>query len=136
MVPIAQFKINQKTAWAGFAPMEMFTCLGAPRLVRFANRRPEYVVVVASSMGQGAIENEPTFEFVTIQHLPRFMHRLGVPDGAWTARSAMVPCLSVVVDEAYREPFRRSLEPSLRLSRKPPAGVPPSQTGLQAPITR
>ena len=40
MDPIEQFKANQKVVWSGFAPIENFTALGAPRLVRFAGIRP------------------------------------------------------------------------------------------------
>lgn len=40
MDPIEQFKANQKVVWSGFAPIESFTALGAPRLVRFAGVKP------------------------------------------------------------------------------------------------
>ncbi len=36
MDPVEQFKVGQRRAWATFAPVETFTCVGAPRLVRFA----------------------------------------------------------------------------------------------------
>ena len=56
MDAIAQFKINQKTAWAGFAAMEMLTCLAAPRLVRFAGvQRASKVLDVASGTGVVAL---------------------------------------------------------------------------------
>lgn len=40
MDSIAQFKTVQKQTWAGFAVMETFTGLAAPRLVRFAGVKP------------------------------------------------------------------------------------------------
>jgi cyclopropane fatty-acyl-phospholipid synthase-like methyltransferase len=36
MDPIALFKGAQKQAWSTFAPLEAFTGVAAPRLVRFA----------------------------------------------------------------------------------------------------
>jgi SAM-dependent methyltransferase len=40
MDPIAQFKTNQKMAWAGFATSEAFTGMAAPRLVSHAGVKP------------------------------------------------------------------------------------------------
>jgi len=40
MDPIAQFKENARQGWVSFAPLETFTGLAAPRLVRFAAFAP------------------------------------------------------------------------------------------------
>lgn len=80
------------------------------QLMRFIELNPEYVLVVASSMGQAAIPAEKTYDFLTITDLSRFMGAMGVPASGWTASPAMVPCQSVVVDEKYRECVRSGLE--------------------------
>jgi hypothetical protein len=80
------------------------------QLMDFVERSPEYVLVVASSMGQAAIPAEKTYEFLTITDLSRFMSAIGVPAGAWKESPAMVPCQSVVVDEKYWDCVRCGLE--------------------------
>jgi hypothetical protein len=84
------------------------------RLVEFTRRDPRYVVLIASSMGQAAIPAERTDEFLTITDPAVFMQALGVPSGEWSPRPAMVPVVSFVVSERYRERFSAALA-SLRL---------------------
>lgn len=79
-------------------------------LVRTAHRLGDYTVVVAGSMGQAAIPTQRTDHFLSISDLDRFMTQMDVPTGAWNARSAMVPCVSVTVDEPYRQVFRENLQ--------------------------
>jgi hypothetical protein len=79
------------------------------RLLRLAWATPGMVVLVASAMGQDAIPAERTFSFLTITDIERFMAAMGVPEGCWQARPAMVPCLSVAVDEPWQGPFREAL---------------------------
>ena len=56
MDPIAQFKENAKQGWATFAPMEMFTAPGAPRLVAFAGvTRGHEVVDIGCGTGVVAL---------------------------------------------------------------------------------
>jgi SAM-dependent methyltransferase len=56
MDPIDQFKANQKVMWAGFATMEMFTAMGAPKLVQFAGiERGTKVLDVACGTGVVAL---------------------------------------------------------------------------------
>jgi len=50
--PFAQFKEVQKTVWSNFAPVENFTCLAAPSLVRFAKiKQGDRVLDVACGTG-------------------------------------------------------------------------------------
>ena len=56
MDAIAQFKANQKAMWSGFAPIEMFTGMAAPRLVQFARvERGAKVLDVACGTGVVAL---------------------------------------------------------------------------------
>jgi len=80
------------------------------RILKFVDKHPEYLLVIASSMGQAAIPAEMTSEFLTIIDLGKFMRALGVEDQSWHARPAMVPCSCVLVDESCRERFRSTLE--------------------------
>jgi hypothetical protein len=73
------------------------------RLVNFVQSDPQYTLLVASSMGQGAIPAEKTFEFLTITDPGRFMALLGVPAEGWEERPAMVPVRCVLVQEQYRD---------------------------------
>jgi len=53
---IAQFKVNQKVAWANFAFLENLTGMTAPNLVRFANiRSGHHVLDVACGTGVVAL---------------------------------------------------------------------------------
>jgi hypothetical protein len=72
------------------------------RFVKFVDKNPEYALIIASSMGQAAIPSQKTYEFLTINNLQQFMSGLGVPSNAWEAKPAMVPCICVAVDDAYR----------------------------------
>ncbi len=78
-------------------------------LARFTHRHPEYLVVVASSMGQAAIPNKRTFEFLTVTDVAAFMAGMGLVPGDWEQRFAMVPCTSVVVRPRARDTFRDRL---------------------------
>ena len=71
-------------------------------LARFVLEHDEYVLMITGSMGQAAIPNERTYEFLTVTDADRFASQLGAPAGSWRQRFAMVPCLSLEVDEAYR----------------------------------
>jgi len=80
------------------------------RLAQFVDRHEEYVLVVASSMGQAAIPADPSDQFLTIADLETFLGQLGLQPGEWEHRPAMVPCLGVVVHDHARERLRRGLD--------------------------
>lgn len=93
--------VHRYSGEIGFAMDKLDLIIG--RLVSFIARHPEYVLLAGSSMGQAAIPAEKTFQFLTITQLQKFMRFLGVPEGNWEPRPAMVPCVCVVVGEDYRD---------------------------------
>lgn len=66
-------------------------------LMSFRKRHPEYLIVVASSLGQAAIPAVHAREFLTIVNVRKLMRACGAPDGSWTTAPAMVPDLVVKV---------------------------------------
>ncbi len=79
------------------------------RLLRFADRNPDYQVWVASSMGQGPTIAQGLETQVYLKDLPTFMRRLGVPDDGWEQRPAMLPQTNVMVREDLRQDFEHKL---------------------------
>lgn len=79
------------------------------RLARWVHHHPDYVIVIAGSMGQDGIPAQKTYEFLTVVDPARFFRAMGVPDGAWALRPAMAPCLSVDIAPEHRDRFRQRL---------------------------
>jgi len=79
------------------------------RLLRFADRNPEYQVWVASSMGQGPTIARGLETAVYLNDLTTFMRRLGMPDDGWEKRPAMLPQTNVMVREDLRAEFENKL---------------------------
>src|SRR5688572_4351311 len=69
----------------------------------------DYVLVVASSIGQAACRGESALGFTTITDLERFMARMGLGRREFAVLPAMVPCISVRVDAARAEGFEQRL---------------------------
>lgn len=63
------------------------------------------ILMVCGSLGQAAVESSLERGFHTITDLPAFMGFLGLEPSQWTQRFAMVPCLSVVVNEGSSDAF-------------------------------
>lgn len=78
-------------------------------VVEFVDQNPDYLLVVASSLGQAAIPAQHTYEFLTIADLPKFLQAMGVPDDTWEVRPAMIPCQCAVVPESHRDAFLEKL---------------------------
>jgi hypothetical protein len=78
------------------------------RIMKFAEKN-DYLLLVCGSLGQAAHKTEVTSGFVTILDLDRFMARMGLSRSEWTARHAMVPCMSVSVDPAKADAFEERL---------------------------
>jgi hypothetical protein len=70
-------------------------------LIAFADRNPEYIVLVASSMGQAAVDeaNRHVRTEVLLRDMNRFLASLGVA-GAWQRRRTMEPTYTLAFDEA------------------------------------
>ena len=79
------------------------------RLVAFADAHPEYQVWTTSSMGQQATMARALETAVYLVDLGTFMRRLGMPDGSWRARPAMLPQTNVTVREALADTLERRL---------------------------
>jgi hypothetical protein len=79
------------------------------RLVAFADAHPEYQIWTASSMGQRATLARSLETSVYLTDLAAFMRRLGMPDGSWQPRPAMLPQTNVTVSETLAARFERQL---------------------------
>lgn len=80
------------------------------RLMRFVERNDDYLLVVASSLGQAAIPGEHTKGFHTITDLDKFMSAMGVEAGEYEERYAMVPCRSVMVAPEKADAFANAMD--------------------------
>lgn len=69
----------------------------------------DYLLLAASSIGQSGVPSTRITGFTTITDLGRFMARMGVAEGQWKQKPAMVPCLSVWVDPARADGFEERL---------------------------
>jgi hypothetical protein len=67
------------------------------RLVRFADRNPEYQVWVATSMGQAATTAKAIETQLYIQDLGKLMAALGFTPDEWSQRPAMLPQTNLLV---------------------------------------
>jgi hypothetical protein len=80
------------------------------RLVRFVDAHPEYLLVMASSMGQAATETKSLTTHLFLKDAERLLTRLGLAPGEWERRPAMEPDVNIVVVPAKVEAFRAQLE--------------------------
>jgi hypothetical protein len=78
-------------------------------LVAFVERNPEYRLVVASSMGQGAIEVTAVKKKLYLKDAGRFAQALGLGTGDWEQKPAMEPTVNLQVDAARAAAFREQL---------------------------
>lgn len=82
------------------------------RVATFTDRNPEYLLVVASSMGQAATSGRRIDSQLYLRDLEQFMRRAGLQDSEWERRPAMDPhvCISVRADKvAMLEKFLDAL---------------------------
>ena len=82
------------------------------RLAAFADRNPETIVMVASSMGQQAAHGQHLDTQLYLRDLERFMARVGLEPHEWERRPAMDPTVSLYVKgdkQAAFEQFLRSV---------------------------
>jgi len=75
--------------------MQLFDS-GLARLVDFVDRNPKYLLVITSSMGQAASEDEVKTQQLYLRDLPQFMSVLGLSESDWERLPAMDPEVSVV----------------------------------------
>jgi hypothetical protein len=79
-------------------------------LLNFLNKNREYLLVIATSMGQKSLQGYPYHSMVCIENLDKFMNTLGVPSDDWESRPVMSPEYSVLVDSQYEKIFKENLE--------------------------
>ena len=81
------------------------------RLSNFIDKNQDYKLIITSSMGQEAIECEPTETQIVIADNTKFMSMLGVNDSSkYKVMPAMVPQFNFVIGENYIEQFEANLK--------------------------
>jgi hypothetical protein len=88
------------------------------RLVRFAQRNPEYQIWVTTSMGQAATDAKPASTQLYIGDVRRFMTALGFAPADWSQRPAMLPHYSFRLAPHRFAAFRDTIS-ALRIAGKP-----------------
>jgi hypothetical protein len=79
------------------------------RLVRFANKNPEYLLVVASSMGQCASSGKRIDTQLYLRDPEAFLERAGISVNQWERRPAMDPTVSLLVSPDQARGFEQFL---------------------------
>jgi hypothetical protein len=82
----------------------------AGRLMQFVQHKQNYLLLVASSMGQEAFNTEPNVSYLAIDDFPRFMSGLGFSPTQYEQRSVMMPCYGVALKLEYVDQFRQKLD--------------------------
>ena len=90
----------------------------AGRLMKFVARNPNYLLLVASSMGQEAFNAEPNLSYLAISDFKRFMDTLGFSPTQYEQRSVMMPCYGVALRADLIDQFKRKLN-SVSIGGKP-----------------
>lgn len=80
------------------------------RLVAFADAHPEYLLVVASSMGQAAANGIRVETQLYLRQPARLLARAGIAEGEWERRPSMEPAVSVIVRPERCAALRALLE--------------------------
>ena len=79
------------------------------RLMAFISARPEWRLVIASSMGQAAVEVRHAATIVHVDRIDVLMTALGLQPHDWALRPAMVPQFNVTVEPDARARFTAHL---------------------------
>lgn len=81
------------------------------RLAAFVERNAGYVLIVASSMGQAAVDaSQVIHSQLYIDKPDKFMHALGVAPNQWTRHRAMLPRYIFKICDDAAAAFRRGLD--------------------------
>ena len=65
------------------------------KLVKFQTENPDYVIAIASSLGQAAIPTQHCKNYLTITDLDKFMTAMGFSGDQWTNAPTMVPDFTI-----------------------------------------
>jgi hypothetical protein len=80
------------------------------RLSNFIDKNQDYKLVITSSMGQEAIESEPTETQIVISDNENFMKMLGVNESdKYKVMPAMVPQFNFIIEESHVGVFEENL---------------------------
>jgi hypothetical protein len=80
------------------------------RLVSFTNKNPEYLLVVASSMGQCASSGERVDTQLYLRDPAALLERAGISASQWERRPAMDPTVSLLVSVDQAPGFEQFLQ--------------------------
>jgi hypothetical protein len=78
-------------------------------LVEFVERHPEFMIWVASSMGQAATQTRTVSSILCLRDARRFLRVLGADAGEWTERPAMFPQVNLEGPPAAATRLREAL---------------------------
>ena len=80
------------------------------KILAFVNQNKDYTLLVASSMGQAAVDRSMAVKTqLLIDDLSQFMTAIGVSRELWQPRRAMVPMYMVSIDDSVAEIARLNL---------------------------
>ena len=80
------------------------------KILAFVNQNKGYTLLVASSMGQAAVDRSAAVKTqLLIDDLSQFMTAIGVSRDLWQPRRAMVPMYMVSIDESVADLARHHL---------------------------
>lgn len=80
------------------------------RLVRFADKNPEYLILIASSMGQCAASGKRVDTQLYLRNPKLFLERAGIEPDEWERRPAMDPTLSLYVSRDRARTFETFIQ--------------------------
>lgn len=87
-------------------------------LIRFVQEKPEYRLLIVSSMGQEAVIHEPIQSQVYLDNTELFFQQLNLPSGAAVQLPCMLPRVNFKVKPEYVDFFRQKLS-TLIIGSKP-----------------
>ncbi|QIE55011.1 hypothetical protein G5B40_05815 [Pikeienuella piscinae] len=98
-------------AWRNEIPFTMReTASQLSHLMEFVERSPDHLLVVASSMGQEAVQEKKKIESqVIISSMQRLMASLDMQPSDWHRRPSMIPQFNVYVTEESRARFLQNV---------------------------
>ncbi len=90
------------------------------RLLDFVKTQPDYLLVLAGSMGQAAAEADPVYTELTLADPAKLLAQMGVSPGQWRRGAAMVPDYAFEILDGQADAFEAMLrQASLAETRTP-----------------
>ncbi|KQI71233.1 hypothetical protein AN191_13100 [Loktanella sp. 5RATIMAR09] len=106
-----RYDLDWLTAWKNEIPFTLHEAdYQVSQLIAFTERNPGYKLIVATSMGQAAVQGtERENRRVVVTGLNRLMKGLGLGDEEWKKRPAMVPHYNAWITPEKRNEFLQKL---------------------------